>query len=287
MSYIQKTCSRESSNEFCRDMEIQDDGIHTKDENCGLLHEDDPHLSLAKESTPHPTLRPLLIHGLLVTFYTLLFLFFFWFSHHKPVERLCRSNPVSVVALDDLNISYVPQIFNRLAGKGNHTTSLAGPPTPERDAAWREFSLPMNIRVQKDELDRSNMESVALPNGGFMGRLGFYHDIHCLALLRQWNYREHYYGDIDNSQKRFLEEHADHCIEMLRLSTMCHGDASLQTFKWPKDLDGKDMEEIVPEFDARSPSVHACVDWESLTDSLRGREVSRDEIKLLRWPGNS
>lgn len=60
-------------------------------------------------------------------------------------------------------------------------STYAGPPTPERDDAWRRFMLPMGLRVSQDELRRDHQTSVPLPEGGFLGRLGVYHEIHCLV----------------------------------------------------------------------------------------------------------
>ncbi len=79
----------------------------------------------------------------------------------------------------------------------------------------------------------------------------------------------------EQEQKR-LEQHVDHCFEWLRQSAVCHADASLTTFKWHPD-------KTRPMFNA-SESIHVCVDWQVLMESVKSRVVDETEILRLRNP---
>ena len=68
----------------------------------------------------------------------------------------------------------------------------------------------------------------------------------------------------------------DHCFEMLRQSAVCHADASLTTFKWHPA-------KTRPMFNA-SESIHTCVAWDRLMESLADRVVSDEEILRLDNP---
>ena len=72
------------------------------------------------------------------------------------------------------------------------------------------------------------------------------------------------------------DAYTDHCFEMLRQSAVCHADASLTTFKWHPAKSR-------PMFNA-SESIHTCVDWGLLMESVRGRVVDEEEILRLRNP---
>ena len=73
-----------------------------------------------------------------------------------------------------------------------------------------------------------------------------------------------------------IDAREDHCLEMLRQSSMCHADLSFTTFKWTE----KDPR---PMFDA-TESVHACIDWDVMLDSISQRVVAYDEIQRLENP---
>ena len=80
-------------------------------------------------------------------------------------------------AVDNLHFSYSPTLFHRL-----NATPYAGPPSPEIDHAWDALLAPMHITVSKAELERSNQDSVALPeSGGYLGWLGVFHELHCIV----------------------------------------------------------------------------------------------------------
>ena len=82
-------------------------------------------------------------------------------------------------AVDNLRFSYSPTLFHRL-----NASPYAGQPSPEIDRAWDALLAPMHITVSKAELERSNQDSVALPeSGGYLGWLGVFHELHCIVNL--------------------------------------------------------------------------------------------------------
>ena len=111
-------------------------------------------------------------------------------------------------------------------------------------------------------------------------------------MLREWKYRDYYHPNItvdeeahkslhagksQNSYKTSLELtcFSDHCLEMLRASSMCHADRSLTTFLWSKHEK--------PMLDSKRPP-HICVNWDSLITSVKSRIVGADEAARIRNP---
>jgi len=69
----------------------------------------------------------------------------------------------------------------------------------------------MSIRVTKEELDAHGQTSVALPGGGYLAWLGVFHELHCVKMLRQWSYREHYHPNITSHEHQHLMVHIGMC----------------------------------------------------------------------------
>jgi hypothetical protein len=156
-------------------------------------------------------------------------------------------------------------------------SAYIGAPSERIDSAWTQLFSTMALRVSTSELSKHNQQSVALPNGGHLAWLGVYHELHCVKVLRQANYREHYHPNLTSEALRDLQVHADHCVDLLRESIMCRGDTeSLTTFvwneKWPKPL-------LSPQ-----RPMHTCMDWDILVGSLERRVVGEDEMKRLKNP---
>jgi hypothetical protein len=67
----------------------------------------------------------------------------------------------------------------------------------------------------------------------------------------------------------------DHCLDILRSATLCHGDTTLTTFGWTN--------KSKPQLNTR-PINHKCVDWEQLIMSVEDRVVQRDEMEAMVNP---
>ncbi|KAL9620549.1 MAG: hypothetical protein Q9160_004910 [Pyrenula sp. 1 TL-2023] len=171
-----------------------------------FLKSEPEHQAKLQDSTSLSTCRyrhgtwsfQILIHLLLILSYTsvtLLILRDAW-------GRDCRAPD----AIGDLAAIYEVRTHNLYA-----SSKYSGSPGAEVDEAWSALLAPMNIRVSAEELARNNRTSVRLQSGdeegGYMAWLGIFHELHCVKLLRQWKYKEHYYPDIDEARHRDLEAH--------------------------------------------------------------------------------
>ena len=78
-----------------------------------------------------------------------------------------------------MEIQYRPTTYTDF-----EVSPFAGPPSPEVDRAWHDLLSKITIRVSREELERSNQSSVALPKGGgYMAWLGVYHQLHCIVSM--------------------------------------------------------------------------------------------------------
>jgi hypothetical protein len=97
--------------------------------------------------------------------------------------------------------------------------------------------------VSREEMIKMNLD----PNGALeitdpaTGKRGFrvaievFHQLHCLDLLRQANYKSHYapLGGDTAAPVHDLTGHLDHCIDALRQFVMCQGDINVFAFRFP------------------------------------------------------
>ncbi|KAB8076230.1 hypothetical protein BDV29DRAFT_200319 [Aspergillus leporis] len=117
----------------------------------------------------------------------------------------------------------------------NEKTEYRGPPTPEREIMWEKlWHLPegkLDI-MNKSHTGRSYKHVPQEVGNGYAAQLGVLHQLHCVHMLRQWSYKEHWldqgldlpgslYGD-----PRLTRMHLDHCIEVLRANIMCTSDVT-------------------------------------------------------------
>ncbi|RDL40112.1 Uncharacterized protein BP5553_00091 [Venustampulla echinocandica] len=128
--------------------------------------------------------------------------------------------------------------------KFNTTMGSASPYVgkgPEVDEAWHAISYDIGDQViTPEELKRIAMPESSLKakhpkTGGEGYRVGLevFHQLHCLNLLRQVTYKEHYM-ELGNgnfaSGDEDLQMHTDHCLEILRMNVQCNADVGLFTF---------------------------------------------------------
>ncbi|KAF2234770.1 hypothetical protein EV356DRAFT_144142 [Viridothelium virens] len=108
-----------------------------------------------------------------------------------------------------------------------------------------------------------------------MAWLGVSHELHCIKMLRQWNYRDHYHPNLSESDHVHWDIHADHCLELLRSAALCHADTTLTTFRWDQKPKPMLNTKLAP---------HKCVKWQPLIASLEHRVVSEREMQNLINP---
>ncbi|KAK7182248.1 hypothetical protein PSPO01_11721 [Paraphaeosphaeria sporulosa] len=173
-------------------------------------------------------------------------------------------------AINGLGVAITPKPYDDF-----EQSPYAGLPSSSIDAAWHYLLEPTTIRVTPGELNRSNQTSVPLPGGGYMAWLGVFHELHCIKMVRQWVYRDHYYPNITEDEFEESSIHADHCLDILRSAALCHGDTTLTTFGWTN--------KSKPQLNTR-PINHKCVDWKQLVVSVEDRVVQREEMEAMVNP---
>lgn len=186
------------------------------------------------------------------------------------LRRQRNQTKIYVTALPDLRVVFKSQQYDFM-----RNSPYIGHPSNGTDESWNSLFSNMSIRVTDKEFAITRQSSVPLPNGGRLAWLGVYHELHCVKVLRKMVYREHYHPNMTDADLRDRQVHADHCVDMLRQALMCHGDVeSLTTFIW-------DERYKKPLLSPQRPS-HTCYDWGVVTDSLKDRVVSLEELDLLQ-----
>ncbi|PHH66891.1 hypothetical protein CDD81_5243 [Ophiocordyceps australis] len=146
-----------------------------------------------------------------------------------------------------------------------------GKPRPEAEAAWRRLLKHYNLRFTADEMRRLNRTALELRNGGgYYGQLSVHHHLHCLKMLRRVLWHDFYNVSITD-----IRSHADHCVEDIRQSLMCHADLSVVTFDWQEH-----RRKPWPNFHIDQ----TCVDWDGIDAWAAERSFSIFDQKTLVHP---
>jgi len=75
--------------------------------------------------------------------------------------------------------------INKFILKDSTSSSFLGQPRPELDEAWHDLLDPTALRFSDDEFVRAgNITSVRHKSGGYVGGMGFVHNLHCLVCFR-------------------------------------------------------------------------------------------------------
>ncbi|KAF2258877.1 hypothetical protein CC78DRAFT_537484 [Lojkania enalia] len=164
----------------------------------------------------------------------------------------------------------------------NHSayTMYSGPPNEANAAAWEHLLQPLYFNASEQELQASGTDpsaSVKVKGGGYIAALGVYHEIHCLNKLRYFLYASQRPSNQSEDDAQISTDHLDHCLEVLRMSAMCHADLSLYTFRWPADPQSKFLE-------AHSTSPKMCVDWTQLESYAWGRKIGLTPTLVRETP---
>ncbi|RDA89597.1 hypothetical protein CP533_6230 [Ophiocordyceps camponoti-saundersi (nom. inval.)] len=159
----------------------------------------------------------------------------------------------------------------RFDGSLGLRSRYTGEPREETESSWGRLFQHYNIRFTAEEMRRMNRSALELRNGGgFYGQLSAYHHLHCLKMLRRVVWHDRYNVSIVE-----MRHHADHCIEDIRQSLMCHADLSVVTFDWlPR------RRKPWPDFRVDQ----TCVDWEALDQWAAKRSFSIFDQKTLVHP---
>ncbi|TGJ78165.1 hypothetical protein E0Z10_g10597 [Xylaria hypoxylon] len=157
-------------------------------------------------------------------------------------------------------------------------SKYAGYPSTESDEAWNALIEGINIKIFPDEMSRLGETSLEINDGtGYLGVLGVYHELHCIKRLRKWFYRDYYYPNATTLEYNERMTHAEHCLEFIRQSSVCHGDITVAGFKWLHDGAGQVVEPTTKE-----GALHRCVQWDRLTTWAKSRRVDLFDPDLLK-----
>ncbi|KAI9049771.1 hypothetical protein LZ554_005922 [Drepanopeziza brunnea f. sp. 'monogermtubi'] len=115
---------------------------------------------------------------------------------------------------------------------------------PEVDAKWDYITNSIgDTMVSREEMIKMNLDphgaleitDPATGKRGYRVAVEVFHQLHCLDLLRQANYKAYYskLGGDTAAPKHDLSRHTDHCIDALRQFVMCQGDVNIFAFRFP------------------------------------------------------
>ncbi|KAF3799187.1 hypothetical protein GCG54_00001226 [Colletotrichum gloeosporioides] len=123
-----------------------------------------------------------------------------------------------------------------------------------------------NIRVSDQWVHRwgREHEAVNLPDGGYLGMLSVFHELHCIKRLYQTLSPEYYFPNATDKEIAINKEHNQHCLEVLRMGAACRGDISIITHMWTD----KDAQPIV-----NQTAPHQCVDFNKVMEYSRDNAV--------------
>jgi hypothetical protein len=75
------------------------------------------------------------------------------------------------------------------------------PPSAATDLAWKRLLTGGNMRISAAELQPYNTTSVPLADGsGYLAKMGFYHELHCLHKIKRWLYPQYYYSHATDTE---------------------------------------------------------------------------------------
>ncbi|KAH8673685.1 hypothetical protein BX600DRAFT_433300 [Xylariales sp. PMI_506] len=91
------------------------------------------------------------------------------------------------------------------------------------------------IKIGLDPEGALEITDPATGKRGFRVAIEVFHQLHCLNLMRQNNYKSHYapMGGDTAAEPHDLHNHIDHCIDALRQFIMCQGDVNVFAFRFP------------------------------------------------------
>lgn len=159
----------------------------------------DTYLQAAKRS-PCEQCIPWLIHLLVFTTYTTIFILLWDYSHYAScpgVDNREFSHAYSESGIDHSSVHCLQGTLGPASealrwevrtfqNQLEASNPYKGPPRPELEEAWHNLLHPSAaIRVSKEALDRINRTSVELLDGsGYMVALDVYHQLHCLVCIQ-------------------------------------------------------------------------------------------------------
>ncbi|EGP86900.1 uncharacterized protein MYCGRDRAFT_104764 [Zymoseptoria tritici IPO323] len=107
-------------------------------------------------------------------------------------------------------------------------------------------------------------------SGLYTAHVTVFHDLHCMNMIRKALRLEHY----PELRSYDLQDHIDHCVDVVRESLMCTGEMTLVPVRWSENRGAPNPDFAVP---------HTCRDYEA----LRTWSLARDATDPARYPENA
>lgn len=144
----------------------------------------------------------------------------------------------------------------------------------------------MLIQASETEVKLTNedpAERLELVQGGYLGSIGVFHELHCLRRLYWHMYEDIYFPNYTETKRNYEKGHASkytdsavrkdksdyslgHCIETLRRSLTCQANTALYTFEW--DEHNTHSKQVLT-----SKAQRQCVKWDPVHEWAASRSV--------------
>ncbi|KAH8807267.1 hypothetical protein F5884DRAFT_880153 [Xylogone sp. PMI_703] len=148
-----------------------------------------------------------------------------------------------------------------------NTDGYSGKPTEEIEARWDylwqygSLGIPASkLHLLNKSVSENWLYTAPELGGGVTALFEVFHQIHCLNLVRQYTYRDHYnYNDLPafDQGPAMLLDHVEHCIEMLRIVLMCASDETPYLIESNRNGD----EVVYPNSQRRCRNFQKLIDW--------------------------
>ncbi|KAI2472892.1 hypothetical protein F4781DRAFT_427984 [Annulohypoxylon bovei var. microspora] len=157
------------------------------------------------------------------------------------------------------------------------------PDSNEAEEAWGDFEHVRPIALTKDQITamgknpntvaKFNDEYWGLGDDAYVGALDFFHQVHCLNVLRHESFRyRNREGETVPKWNDIHWIHIQHCVGMMMEHLLCNADAGFLTYNW--------MEHEKHPFPDMSVQKQ-CRDWRQLAEYRDAHGVN--ETLYLNW----
>ncbi|KAF7186989.1 hypothetical protein HII31_11598 [Pseudocercospora fuligena] len=171
------------------------------------------------------------------------------YSLWPPISRNAALKATSTYSpiLSDVDLPLISSPINSSLF-GEITSIWRGlPNNPDTEAAWDQFehirTLPLTSsqiqRMGKDPSTVAKFEDAVwnLGDNAYVGALDFFHQVHCLNLLRNAAFFNHPATMVTKhgKQDKLYWVHLQHCTDMLMQHLLCTADTGMITYQWKED----------------------------------------------------
>ncbi|PLB46632.1 hypothetical protein P170DRAFT_457172 [Aspergillus steynii IBT 23096] len=220
---------------------------------------------------------------------------FFWFSPLSKQLALRRLNDqdkwkatsVYLPLLDRLDIPKTTFTSNSTFYDHEPLPILRVPTGPEADAEWDRIGGSTKARpivVSSAEIHRIGKDpskAVKIPekfgygSDAYIAWTEVFHLLHCVDILRQHVYSDHYGSGHGGESHLDHHSHASHCLEVLAESIKCSGSVDPILFVW---VEGAGMPS--PEF----ANKHLCRDFETVLEYVNKNGIPKEVFNEMKEP---